>query len=366
MELLEDPNLLIEWYAGPGVPHRDGEMAVARARGDADFAGVGELDGVANKIEQHPREALLVAQANRERLVHGRRKRKRLVLGERLRGRAHRLHHALDRVLAHVQSELAGFDLGDVEDRIDKPQQVLAVGADAGEGIEGFRSLRFVEALLDELGIAQNGRERCPQLVAHVGDELVLVLARDLEIIDGLGKLAGPRLDFFEQPRVFNRDYGLVREGVDEFNLAFSESTYLNTPDEDHANCLTCVDQRDGECGAPTELKRNLPAIRVFIRFGQDVYDLDGSPVDDGTCIHALTHEGYGVLSDRATQGNLPMVGDEAQTIAKQLEDRRVIRIAEARRGLDQRIEHPLQIKGRPADDLQNVGSGCLLFQGFC
>ena len=37
---------------------------------------------------------------------------------------------------------------------------MLAVGADAGEGIEGFRALRLVEALLNEFGIPENGRER--------------------------------------------------------------------------------------------------------------------------------------------------------------------------------------------------------------
>src|SRR5262249_27312327 len=70
MELLEDPILLIKRYAGPSVCHRDGEMAIPRARGDAHLTGVGELDGVANEIEQHLREALLVAEANWERLVH--------------------------------------------------------------------------------------------------------------------------------------------------------------------------------------------------------------------------------------------------------------------------------------------------------
>ena len=59
------------------------------------------------------------------------------------------------------------------------------------------------------------------------------------------------------------------------------------------------------------------------------------------------------------------MMRDKAQTIVKHLMDYRVIRIAEARRGLDQRIKHPLQIEGRPADDLQNVRGGRLLFQGF-
>src|SRR5262245_52109412 len=60
------------------------------------------------------------------------------------------------------------------------------------------------------------------------------------------------------------------------------------------------------------------------------------------------------------------MVRDEAKSIAKQLIDRRVIRIAEARGGLDQRIKYPLQVERRPADDLQGVGGGRLLFQGFC
>src|SRR5262249_13712174 len=52
------------------VSHRHGETAVPRARGDAHLAGVSELDGVANEIEQHLREALLITQANWERLLH--------------------------------------------------------------------------------------------------------------------------------------------------------------------------------------------------------------------------------------------------------------------------------------------------------
>src|SRR5215472_10120742 len=93
---------------------------------------------------------------------------------------------------------------------------------------------------------------------------------------------------------------------------------------------------------------------------------MNRSPVDDGTPWDAPTHKGKGELSDRASQGDLSVMRDEAQTIARHLKDRRVIRIAQARRGLHQRIKYPLQIKGRPADDLQNVGGGRLLFQGFC
>src|SRR5262245_12411944 len=90
------------------------------------------------------------------------------------------------------------------------------------------------------------------------------------------------------------------------------------------------------------------------------------SPVEDGTSCNESPRKGKGELSDRAGHGKLPMVRDEAQTIAKHLKDRGVIRIAQARCGLDQRIEYYLQVERRPADDLQNIGGGRLLFQSYC
>jgi hypothetical protein len=87
------------------------------------------------------------------------------VLRQRLRGRAHRLDNTFNGVLSHVQGELAGFDLGDVEHGIDEAQQVLA-GADSGECIQRLLRQRAVKALLDEFGIAEDGGERGPKLVA--------------------------------------------------------------------------------------------------------------------------------------------------------------------------------------------------------
>src|SRR5262249_21385902 len=132
VKLIEDPTLLLKGYAGPGVGHRDGEMAIPRTRGDAHLAGVGELDRVPNEVQKHLREALLVSETDRERLVYGSRKRELLVLGQRLGGRAHGLDHALDGVFGHVQGELAGLDLGDVEHGVDEAQEMFAVGADTG------------------------------------------------------------------------------------------------------------------------------------------------------------------------------------------------------------------------------------------
>ena len=49
------------------------------------------------------------------------------------------------RILANVEGELAGFDLGNVEHGTDKPQQVLPVGVDAAQGIHRFIWQRTVE-----------------------------------------------------------------------------------------------------------------------------------------------------------------------------------------------------------------------------
>jgi hypothetical protein len=65
---------------------------------------------------------------------------------------------------------------------------VLAVGVDAGQGIQRFLTEGLVEAFLHQLGVA----ERCSKLVAHVGDELRLVLTGDLKIFDSSGKVPRP------------------------------------------------------------------------------------------------------------------------------------------------------------------------------
>jgi len=81
-------------------------------------------------------KALLVAKPDGQGLGHLGFERKLLVLGEGLGCRTHGLDHALNGVLGHVQGELAGLDLGNIKDGIDEPQEVLAVGADTGKGVQ--------------------------------------------------------------------------------------------------------------------------------------------------------------------------------------------------------------------------------------
>src|SRR5262249_9690851 len=155
-------------------------------------------------------------------------------------------------------------------------------------------------------------------------------------------------------------------KGVDEFDLPFGERAHFGAPNGDRPDCLACVDQGDAKHGTPAASFKRKPArFGVFIRFCQDVGDVNRSPVDDATPCNEPTHKRSRELSDRAGRGILPVVSDEAQTIAKHLKDRGVIRIAQACCGLDQRIEYFLHVERRPADDLQNIGGGRLLFQGF-
>ena len=68
-----------------------------------------------------------------------------------------------------------------------------------------------IDVVEDQLGVAEDGVERRAQLVAHVGEELRLVLAR-------LRELAALVLDFVEQPHVLDRDHRLVGEGLQQID----------------------------------------------------------------------------------------------------------------------------------------------------
>src|SRR5690348_15498758 len=56
--------------AGARVGHADVEVAVGRLGSHAHLAGVGELDGVADEVEEHLADALLVAKPDGQGLRH--------------------------------------------------------------------------------------------------------------------------------------------------------------------------------------------------------------------------------------------------------------------------------------------------------
>src|SRR6266566_4200705 len=65
MELLEDSRPFLLRDARTGVHHADREVSIDSFGGDADLTRIGELDCIADEIEQHLRKALLIAKAHR-------------------------------------------------------------------------------------------------------------------------------------------------------------------------------------------------------------------------------------------------------------------------------------------------------------
>src|SRR5262249_12614343 len=97
-----------------------------------------------------------------------------------------------------------------------------------------------ISAIRDQLGIAQDSVERRAQLVAHIGQELRLVLAR-------LFKLPALVLDFVEQAHVLDGDCGLVGEGRDQFDLLVGEWLHFRTRQSQYANWDALAQHRNRE-----------------------------------------------------------------------------------------------------------------------
>ena len=128
---------------------------------------------------------------------------------------------------------------------------MLAVGADAGEGVHRFLGMRPVEAFLHELGIAEDGGERGPELMAHVGDELRLVLARDLQLAALLG-------DLLEQTRVLQRDSRLVGEGLHKADDGLGELARVAARRTSVPSGPSACEQRDNQRCAKSRFKHSV------------------------------------------------------------------------------------------------------------
>ena len=200
-EGLEQPRELLGRHADARVAHAEHHpvLAVGRLAGhrQRDRPALGELAGVAQEVEQglaHLRQV----RVHRADLVGAAHVQAVGVL------RGQRLDHGGDVAdqAGHVeglevQLHLAGLDLGEIEDGVDQPQQVLAGRVDLLEVVGELLGPEVGGVLLEHLAVADDGVERRAQLVGHVGQELGLVAVGGLE-------LAALVLDLPEQPRVLD------------------------------------------------------------------------------------------------------------------------------------------------------------------
>ena len=182
--------------------------------GDGDGAFLGELVGVARQVEQRLAKAGLVG-VDRAEVRPAIDDNPIAVLR---RHRLDRLGHVLDQRRQRERFEMKlhapRLDLGEVENVVDQREQVPARAEHAIERLDVL--LQRLRVLPQHLGDADDGVERRAQLVAHVGEELRLVLTCDFE-------LAALLLDFVEQSRVLDRQDRLRGEGLHQFDLLLGE-----------------------------------------------------------------------------------------------------------------------------------------------
>ena len=116
---------------------------------------------------------------------------------------------SLDRVIAERQDELPRLDLGEVEHVVDEAEEMLAVALEPLQHLAHPRRRGAIDVVEDELGIAQDRIQGRAQFVAHIGEELRLVLAR-------LGQFAALLLDLGEEARVLDARSPIARRRFPE------------------------------------------------------------------------------------------------------------------------------------------------------
>ena len=98
--------------------------------------------------------------------------------------------------LADLDRHRAGFDLRQVEDVVDEVEEVGAGRVDGPRELDLLVVQVALGVVGEQLGQDQQRVERRPKLVAHVGQELGLVLGRQRELLGLLLERAARHFDF--------------------------------------------------------------------------------------------------------------------------------------------------------------------------
>src|SRR5262249_51991106 len=190
---------------------------------DGDFASIGELDGVADQIDQHLRQAAAVAMTRWQVGSHLNLESELLVGRQWLQRAANGLGDVLDRIIGEFEYELPGLDLGEIQNIVDETEQMPAVGLKAFEYAKHLLGRLAVGPVRHQFGVPQDRVERRAQFVAHISKELRFVLAC-------LFKLPALVLDFVEQPHVLDGNHGLVSKSFNQLDLLRREWSRCGAP----------------------------------------------------------------------------------------------------------------------------------------
>src|SRR5262249_6182737 len=87
------------------------------------------------------------------------------------------------RIVRNAEGELAGFDLGEIEDIVDEAKQMASVALNPLQDLTDLVRHLAIDVVLDELRIPEDGVEGSPEFMAGVGEELGFVPARLLKLL---------------------------------------------------------------------------------------------------------------------------------------------------------------------------------------
>ena len=194
------------------------------------------------------------------------------------------------------------------------------------------------------------------------GAELERRSADEPQYVRGRGLALEGRRRLVEETYVLDRDDRLVGECRQELHLPVGEGAHLIAPDGDHADRLTLAQHRHAEYRPESADTLGLgPGVFGVRQHVRDVHRpaLERRAPDERRATRRdriLLHE-FAVLSGRAVRRH------ELVAVALEPEDEAVLRLRQAGRVLDERVEHALEVEGGAADDLQDVARRGLLVE---
>jgi hypothetical protein len=132
----------------------------------------------------------------------------------RFSGAEHLLDDGRDRHALERQIHLPGFDLGKVENVVDQAQQMTPGAQHAAQRLERLLGAKPRGVVAEQFGQSDDRIERGAQLVAHIGEETRFGAARLLGLIARASRFLAARRQFLKEPRMLDREHGLVGEGL--------------------------------------------------------------------------------------------------------------------------------------------------------
>ena len=186
-------------------------------------------------------------------------------------------------------------------------------------------------------------------------------------------QLADPVLKLLEEAGVLDRDHGLVRERLQQRNLALGERSHLEALHTEATDRSVAANERYDDERPRIEQRLPVPGPWIFgVELGSDIVDVDRPAFQERPARHGIARGGEARrLAERflevlfATAARHPDADPWRQESVRltDLEDHAAVGIAKSGGCFQDRFECRLEIRRRGRDDAQDLGRRGLLLQ---